>query len=247
MSPLDQKVRRAGDEQYDYCQLQGPLFGTRCPVAKCSTCSELVILEAEKRPLPQGGPLRMPAGSRSKTLTAHEAANAIFVDFEGTKTEAISSWVVRPRSWTATVLESALKPLVPQGHPRGSVQFRSMAVILGELQEMSINESRMIVCWSERERTAIYENQTLDLELRAWWKDNLVNILKPAKRWARENGVKVPAIVNSYGKETSASLTGFRRATGYEAVTFETLNTATPQNEYERFVARLSYGDRSKP
>ena len=161
----------------------------------------------------------MPAGSRSKTLTAHEAANAIFVDFEGTKTEepSLLGWYVRG-SWTATVLESALKPLVPQGHPRGSVQFRSMAVILGELQEMSINESRMIVCWSERERTAIYENQTLDLELRAWWKDNLVNILKPAKRWARENGVKVPAIVNSYGKETSASLTGFRRATGYEAV-----------------------------
>lgn len=161
----------------------------------------------------------MPSGIQAAALTAQEAANAIFLDFEGTKTDrpSLLGWYVEGR-WTATVLEPVFEPMVPHGHPLGTVHFRPLADILIELREMSVLESRAVVCWSERERTAICEDETLDSGLRDWWEDNLVNILKPAKRWARENGVEVPAIRNSYGKESSASLTGFRHATGYEPV-----------------------------
>ena len=167
----------------------------------------------------------------SEFLTCAEAKRAIFIDFEGTAVDPatfLGAWC--EGQWTVAVLERAFDSLVGRGHPKGALHASAPRDAFRELRYRAEHEHRRIVAWSSRELHEITGTHGMSTSEIEWWRENLVNALPPAKKWAKRNDITVPEIKATRGGRTNRwSLSGFRKATDYGDVAqvFEPGSTAS--------------------
>lgn len=167
---------------------------------------------------------------RKVTLTPREVARAIYIDFEGTETEpATFLGVFCESKWEVFIIEPRFH-LADVAHKLGAIHVSSLPVVCRELMAQSKSEGRKIVAWSSREVEEVIKSAELTIAERLWWESNVVNLLPPAKRWARREGVKVARIEGSRSARPNKwSLSEFRKATGYPEIAgvFEPGKTAS--------------------
>lgn len=163
-------------------------------------------------------------------LTATEATRALCIDFEGTATDPASFLgVFCEGDWEVSVLEEVMHLAIVE-HPLGRLTPSRPVDTFRSLRARAREENRRIVAWSSRELDEIAACTDLTAAEVEWWRLNLVNALPPAKAWAKRSGVAIPVIPGTRGgSENKWSLSGFRRATGYQEISalFEPGKTAS--------------------
>lgn len=172
------------------------------------------------------------ASSKSPSFAISESqlARGVLIDFEGTMTDpATFLGVLYGGEWEARILESVFYK-VPITHPLGKVSTWKPMDALRQIMDLSISEERPLLAWSTRELDAILSLGSWTETEKEWWKRNVINVLPPAKAWAKKNSVVIPTIPGIHGpKENKWSLSGFRKATGYPEFSrqFDVGNTAS--------------------
>ena len=163
-------------------------------------------------------------------MTATEAARAMCIDFEGTARDPASFLgVFCEGDWEVLVLEEVMHLAIVE-HPLGRLNASRPADAFRSLRARALEEDRRVVAWSSRELDEIAACTDLTEEEIEWWRSHLVNALPPAKAWAKRSGVAIPVISSTHGgSENKWSLSGFRRATGYQEISalFEPGKTAS--------------------
>ena len=132
--------------------------------------------------------LRRKTGPRP--LTVAEAASAVFIDFEGTKTDApsvLGAYFAKSGTFRQYVIDPELHSAVAHKSPRimWPVTCASPAGALGELRrDIELGDFR-VFSWSRHEQKEIERLLAEDPESAAFWVSRVEDAIPHAKAWKR--------------------------------------------------------------
>ena len=143
---------------------------------------------------------------------------AIYIDFEGrVKDPPTFLGTCCEGNWNVEILEPLLWQADEYGHPKGDVFSATPLNAYEVIREGAIGEGRMVVAWSSRELDAILKTEGLSSREATWWRQNLVDGKKHAKKMARALAIKIAPRKSTVGNsDNKNSLASYMQATGYK-------------------------------